>query len=125
MCGSLQLNRKLICLSQSLIVDIHVPTLHLLFHPQSPVLTDQERLSPALPLSSHSSKVTSINSAYLLLHRSVKSFISTKNMHYIALKQDDGLKFKMRTLHIPNEVCFFYVAVINILMHAWLYTILK
>lgn len=61
---------KNVCFSQSLTVDIHVPTPHLLFHPQSPVLTDRERLSPTLPPSTHSSKVTPINSTCLMLHHS-------------------------------------------------------
>lgn len=104
-CGSLQLNCKLICLSQSLIRDIHVPTLHLLFHPQLPVLTHHERLSPTLPSSSHSSKVTPINFILQLLHHTVKSFLSitasTKSLHCISIPH---LK-EMMVSHLKSGCC--------------------
>lgn len=38
--------------------DFHLPTLHLLFRPQSPKLSNHERLSPAPASDSHCSKVS-------------------------------------------------------------------
>lgn len=39
-------------------MDIYLPTLFLVFHPQSPMLTNHERLTPTPQSNSHSSKVT-------------------------------------------------------------------
>lgn len=113
-----------------------MPTLHLLFHPQSPVLTHHERLSPTLLSGSHSSKVTPINSICQLLHHTVKSFLSitasTKTLHCISIPHLKEMMvshlklgccvWQMKSLNVSSRFVSFRFPVIRRLLLMWLHS---